>query len=119
MVKSSLAVSRCIQSPWAMYYLTGARDLFGVRHYTKHRHPLGQSPRRLPNVQGDVPRLGWWRTDTIQRAALLRTKRAHLWRKPRTTLSCPVLTFALLEQLDRCIIHKDGLGLKHMIAGGI
>ena len=34
---------------------------------------------------------------------------------------CPVLvlTFALLEQLDRCIIHKDGLGLKHMIAGGI
>ena len=28
------AVSRCIQSPWAMYYLTGARDLFGVRHCT-------------------------------------------------------------------------------------
>ena len=32
MVKSSLAVSRCIRSPWAMYYLTGARDLFGVRY---------------------------------------------------------------------------------------
>ena len=83
------AVSQCIQRPWAMYYLTGARDLFGVRHYTQHRHPLGQSPRRLPNVQGDVPRLSWWRTDTIQRAALLRTKRAHPRRKPRTTLSCP------------------------------
>ena len=34
---------------------------------------------------------------------------------------CPVLvlTFALLEQLDRCIIHKDGLGLKRLIASGI
>jgi hypothetical protein len=83
----SLIKVKKIRRTWAMYYLTGARDLFGMRHYTQHRHPPGQSTRRLPNVQGDVPRLGWWRTDTIRQAALPRTKRSHLWRKPKTTLS--------------------------------
>ena len=34
-------------------------------------------------------------------------------------LSDPRDGFARNGQLDRCIIHKDGLGLKHLIAGDI
>ena len=102
-----------------MYHLTGARALFSVLHYTSIGIRLGKALVGFQMFTGMFRALAGGELIPYSGRCCSGSSAPIYGVNPEPRCPGLVLTFALLEQLDRCIIHKDGLGLKHLIAGGI
>ena len=102
-----------------MYYLTGARDLFACVIIPSIGIRLGKALVGFQMFTGMFRALAGG--ELIPYSGRCCSGPSAPISGVNPELRCPdlVLTFAFLEQLDRCIIHKDGLGLKCLIAGGI